>query len=67
MPKSKKYHKHPSYPYMHPKKRKHRFGKSSRIKDRKGKKFRQTAQEKRKTYVKTTYKPRAKRKKKRYD
>jgi len=57
--KSKKPHDHPSHPYPHPQGRRHRFPPTSRIKDRKGKKFRQTAQERRRTHVKKSYSPRA--------
>jgi len=65
--KSKKLHEHPSHPYPHPAGRRHLSPPTSRIKDRKGKAFRQTAQEKRRTGVKTTYKPRSRKKKKRWD
>lgn len=63
---NKQRHRHPSYPYPHPRGRWHRFPPSSRIKDRKGKKFRHTAQEHRRTHVKGTYKQRGG-KRKRWD
>lgn len=62
----KKLHQHPSHPYPHPSGRWHNYPPTSRIKDRKGRKFRQTAQELRRTNVKGTYKPRGG-KKKRWD
>ncbi len=60
---TKKPHRHASHPYMHPKGRHHNYPPTSRIKDRKGKKFRHTAQELRRTHVKTTYVSRLGRKK----
>ena len=54
----KRLHKHPNYPYPHPRGRRHRYSEKSRIKDRKGRKFRQTPQELRRTHVKGTYRPR---------
>jgi len=56
---STKPHKHPSHPYWHPEGREHNFPPTSRIKDRKGRKFRNTPQERRRTHVKTTYQPRS--------
>ena len=52
---NKQLHRHPSHPYPHPRGRWHMFPPTSRIKDRKGRKFRQTPQEKRRTYVKKKY------------
>jgi len=63
---AKKLHRHPSHPYPHPRGRWHRYPPSSRIKDRKGKKFRQTPQELRRTGVKRTYSTRGG-KRKRWD
>jgi len=63
---AKKLHKHPSHPYMHPKGRWHRYPPTSRIKDRKGKKFRHTHSELRRKGVKGSYKSRGG-KKKRWD
>lgn len=37
---NKKLHRHPSHPYPHPMGRRHKYPPSSRIKDRKGKRFR---------------------------
>jgi len=59
-------HHHPSHPYDHPSGRHHNYPPSSRIKDRKGKEFRHTAQEHRRKGVKTSYKPRSG-KRKRWD
>lgn len=53
--KDKKLHQHPSHPYPHPRGRRHKSPPTSRIKDRKGRKFRQTPQEKRRTHVKKPY------------
>jgi len=57
--KAKQLHRHPSHPYPHPSGRWHIFPPTSRIKDRKGKQFRHTAQEHRRKHVKTSYKPRS--------
>jgi len=51
----KKPHEHPSYPYAHPRGRAHRFPPTSRIKDRKGKHFRNTPEEHRRKNVKSKY------------
>lgn len=64
---TKKPHEHPSHPYAHPSGRVHRFPPSSRIKDRKGKHFRQTPQERRHTKVKSTYKPRGSKRRRKWD
>jgi len=45
-------HKHPSHPYLHPEGRTHQYPPTSRIPDRKGKQFRHTPQERRRTHVK---------------
>ena len=60
---AKKLHQHPSHPYLHPKGRWHKHPPTSRIKDRKGKKFRNTPQERRKTHVKSKYQSRRGKKK----
>jgi len=52
-------HRHPSYPYPHPKGRWHLHSPKSRIRDRKGKAFRHTAQELRRKYVHGKYKERS--------
>jgi len=57
-PSSKNLHRHPSHPYPHAEGRRHRFPPTSRIKDRKGKQFRQTPQELRQTKVEGTYEER---------
>lgn len=59
-------HKHPSHPYPHPRGRWHRYPPTSRIRDRKGRKFRQTPQERRRTNVKGSYRSRGG-KKRRWD
>ena len=60
---NKQLHKHPSHPYPHPRGRWHKYPPTSRIKDRKGKKFRHTHQELKRTGVKTKYVARGGRKK----
>ena len=64
---NKKLHRHPSHPYPHPKGRWHKYPPTSRIKDRKGKKFRHTPEEHRRTRVKTKYRERGAKKKRRWD
>jgi len=49
---SQKLHRHPSHPYLHPEGRTHQYPPTSHIPDRKGKKFRQTAQERQHKHVK---------------
>ena len=63
---TKKLHQHPSHPYPHPSGRWHRYPPTSRIKDRKGRKFRNTPAEHRRKKVKTSYKSRGG-KRKRWD
>lgn len=63
---NKQLHEHASHPYAHPKGRWHRFPPTSRIKDRKGRDFRHTAQELQHRRVKTSYRARGG-KKKRWD
>jgi len=55
----KKLHEHPSHPYAHPSGRWHRFPPTSRIKDRKGRKFRNTPEERRRTHVSSKYRERS--------
>ena len=52
-------HRHPSYPYPHPEGRWHLHSPKSRIRDRKGKAFRHTAQELRRKHVHGKYKERS--------
>jgi len=51
-------HRHPSHPYTHYREMCHIFPPTSRIKDRKGKKFRHTAAERTRVGAKGTYKTR---------
>lgn len=60
---NKQPHEHPSHPYSHPRGRMHLFPPSSRIKDRKGKHFRNTPQERQRTHVKSSYRSRGGRRK----
>jgi len=51
-------HRHPSYPYEHPRGRWHKFPPTSRIRDRKGKHFRNTPEERRRVHVRGHYRER---------
>ena len=54
----KQLHQHPSHPYLHPSGRWHLHPPTSRIRDRKGKAFRHTPQERRHVHVKGYYRER---------